>query len=325
MGTGAGRAVIAAAALGSGIAFLDGTVVNVALRSIGEDLDASLSQLQWITNGYLLSLASLILLGGSLGDRFGRRRVFVIGTIWFAAASLLCGLAPNAEVLIAARVLQGVGGALLTPGSLAMIEGAFVQEDRAPAIGAWSGLTGISGAIGPFLGGALVQYADWRWIFLINLPIAALTVFIAVRAVPESRDPNASVHFDIPGAVLGTAALAGATYALIEWGGTTAWVAVVVSVARRGRVPGGRREDAGADAGARDLPQPDLQRLQHHDPAGVRRARRAELLRDHPAPDGERVRRARGRRGVRADDPGDAGARLAAAVGWASGSVLGSR
>ncbi len=145
MGTGAGRAVIAAAALGSGIAFLDGTVVNVALRSIGEDLDASLSQLQWITNGYLLSLASLILLGGSLGDRFGRRRVFVIGTIWFAAASLLCGLAPNAEVLIAARVLQGVGGALLTPGSLAMIEGAFVQEDRAPAIGAWSGLTGIAG------------------------------------------------------------------------------------------------------------------------------------------------------------------------------------
>ena len=145
MGTGAGRAVIAAAALGSGIAFLDGTVVNVALRSIGEDLDASLAQLQWITNGYLLSLASLILLGGSLGDRFGRRRVFVIGTIWFAAASLLCGLAPNAEVLIAARVLQGVGGALLTPGSLAMIEGAFVQEDRAPAIGAWSGLTGIAG------------------------------------------------------------------------------------------------------------------------------------------------------------------------------------
>ncbi len=230
MGTGAGRAVIAAAALGSGIAFLDGTVVNVALRSIGEDLDASLAQLQWITNGYLLSLASLILLGGSLGDRFGRRRVFVIGTVWFAAASLLCGLAPNAEVLIAARVLQGVGGALLTPGSLAMIEGAFVQEDRAPAIGAWSGLTGIAGAIGPFLGGGLVQYADWRWIFLINLPIAALTVFIAVRAVPETRDPNASVHFDIPGAVLATAALAGATYALIEWGGTAAWIAAVVAV-----------------------------------------------------------------------------------------------
>ena len=148
MGTGSGRAVIAAAALGSGIAFLDGTVVNVALRTIGNDLDASLSQLQWITNGYLLALASLILLGGSLGDRFGRRRIFVIGATWFALASLLCGVAPNPEVLIAARVLQGIGGALLTPGSLAMIQGAFVHEDRAPAIGAWTGLTGLSAASG---------------------------------------------------------------------------------------------------------------------------------------------------------------------------------
>ena len=230
MGTPSGRAVIAAATLGSGIAFLDGTVVNVALKSIGEDLDASLSELQWITNGYLLSLSSLILLGGSLGDRFGRRRIFVIGTIWFALASLLCGIAPNPEVLIAARVLQGVGGALLTPGSLAMIQGAFVPEDRAPAIGAWSGLGGIAGAIGPFVGGGLVQYADWRWIFLINLPLAALTVFIAVRAVPETRDPHASSHFDLAGAVLAAAALGGVTYALIQWGGAPAWVAIVVSV-----------------------------------------------------------------------------------------------
>jgi EmrB/QacA subfamily drug resistance transporter len=231
MGTPSGRAVIAAATLGSGIAFLDGTVVNVALRSIGEDLDASLSELQWITNGYLLSLSSLILLGGSLGDRFGRRRIFVIGTIWFATASLLCGIAPNPEVLIAARVLQGVGGALLTPGSLAMIQGAFAHDDRATAIGAWSGLTGIAGAIGPFVGGGLVQYADWRWIFLINLPLAVVTVFIAVRAVPETRDPNASSHFDVGGAVLASAALGGATYALVEWGGTAAWVAVAVGVA----------------------------------------------------------------------------------------------
>ena len=230
MGTSSGRAVIAAATLGSGIAFLDGTVVNVALRTIGEDLDASLAELQWINNGYLLSLSSLILLGGSLGDRFGRRRIFVIGTIWFAAASLLCGIAPNPDVLIAARVLQGVGGALLTPGSLAMIQGAFVQEDRAPAIGAWTGLTGIAGAIGPFIGGGLIEYADWRWIFLINLPIAALTVLIAVGAVPETRDPNASSHFDVIGAVLATAALAGATYALIEWGGVAAWVAAVVGL-----------------------------------------------------------------------------------------------
>jgi EmrB/QacA subfamily drug resistance transporter len=230
MGTGTGRAVIAAAALGSGMAFLDGTVVNVALRTIGEDLDASLSQLQWITNGYLLTLASLILLGGSLGDRFGRRRVFVIGTTWFAVGSLLCGLAPNPELLIVARVLQGVGGALLTPGSLAMIEGAFAPDDRAPAIGAWTGLTSLAAAIGPFVGGGLVQYADWRLIFLINPPLAAVTVFVALRWVPESRDPHASSHFDLLGAVLGVAALGGTTYALIEWGSTTAWVAIVVGV-----------------------------------------------------------------------------------------------
>ena len=246
MGTPAGRAVITAAVLGSGMAFLDGTVVNVALRTIGEDLDASLEELQWITNGYLLSLASLILIGGSLGDRFGRRRVFVVGVVWFAAASLLCGIAPNAEVLIAARVLQGIGGALLTPGSLAMIQGVFVADDRAPAIGAWSGLGGIAAALGPFIGGGLVDYASWRWIFLINLPIAAATVLIAVRSVPETRDPNASPHFDLAGAVLASLALGGTTYALIEWGDTMSVIALVVSllaavlfvvVEKRGRQP----------------------------------------------------------------------------------------
>ncbi|MBJ7355794.1 MFS transporter [Nocardioides sp.] len=230
MGTPPGRAVIAAAVLGSGMAFLDGTVVNVALKTIGTDLDASFAQLQWVTNGYLLSLASLILLGGSLGDRFGRRRVFVVGVVWFAAASALCGLAPTPEVLIAARVLQGIGGALLTPGSLAMIQGAFASEDRAPAIGAWSGLGGISAAIGPFVGGGLVDYASWRWIFLINLPLAAITVLIAVRYVPETRDPHASSHFDWWGAVLASLALGGTTYALIEWGGPSAVVAAVVAV-----------------------------------------------------------------------------------------------
>ncbi len=212
------------------MALLDGTVVNVALKTIGEDLDASLAELQWITNGYLLSLASLILLGGSLGDRFGRRRVFVIGTACFAAASLLCGIAPNPEMLIAARVLQGVGGALLTPGSLAMIQGAFVPADRPKAIGAWSGLGSIAAAIGPLVGGSLVAYAHWRWIFLVNLPIAAITILVAQRHVPETRDPNASTHFDVVGAVLATLALAGTTYALIEWGGTLAVYAAVVAV-----------------------------------------------------------------------------------------------
>ncbi len=231
LGTGPGRAVIAAATLGSGMTLVDGTVVNVALRTIGEDLDASFAELQWITNGYLLSLASLILLGGSLGDRFGRRRVFVVGTGWFALASLLCGLAPTPTILIVARILQGIGAALLMPGSLAMIQGAFAREDRPRAIGTWSGLGAIAAAVGPLLGGLLIQYADWRWIFLINLPIAVLTVTIAQRWVPETRDPAAPARFDVTGAVLASLALGSSTYALIEWGSALAGWAVVVGVA----------------------------------------------------------------------------------------------
>jgi EmrB/QacA subfamily drug resistance transporter len=222
--------VITAATLGSGMTLLDSTVVNVALRTIGEELGASLAELQWINNGYLLSLASVILLGGALGDRFGRRRLFLVGTVWFATASVLCGLAPTPEVLIVARVLQGIGGGILTPGSLAMIQGAFVPEDRAPAIGAWSGLGGIAAAVGPFVGGALIDLASWRWIFLINLPLAAVTVWIALRSVPESRSTTPPTRFDIPGAVLAMAALAGITYALIEWGGRGAVLVGVLGI-----------------------------------------------------------------------------------------------
>ncbi|MFC7495634.1 MULTISPECIES: MFS transporter [unclassified Nocardioides] len=244
LGTATGRAVVTAAVLGSGMTMLDGTVVNVALRTIGDDLDASLAQLQWISNGYLLSLSSFILLGGSLGDRFGRRRMFVVGTVWFAAASLLCGLAPTAEVLIAARVLQGCGAALLTPGSLAMIQGAFVRQDRAPAIGAWSGLGGIAAAIGPFVGGGLVDYASWRWIFLINLPLAVVTVLIAQRAVPETLDPNAPRRFDLLGAALAALFLAGITYALIEWGSPLVpWAVVLAVLAGAAYVVDERRSD----------------------------------------------------------------------------------
>ena len=231
LGTPTARAVIAAAVLGSGMAMLDGTVVNVALRTIGRDLDASLAQLQWITNGYLLSLASLILLGGSLGDHYGRRRIFVVGTVWFASASLVCGLAPTPELLIAARVLQGIGAALLTPGSLAMIQGTFHRDDRAQAIGSWTGLGSIAAALGPFVGGGLVQYASWRWIFLINLPIAVVTVAVAQRYVPETLDPDAPQEFDVTGALLAALALGGLTYALIEWGGPVApWAGLLAVV-----------------------------------------------------------------------------------------------
>lgn len=216
----AGRWVLLATVLGSGLAFIDATVVNIALPRIGDDFHASAASLQWTVNGYTLSLASLILLGGSLGDRFGRRRIFVIGVIWFAAASLLCGLAPNIETLVAARVLQGIGGALLTPGALAILGASFHPEDRAKAIGAWSGLGGIAGALGPFLGGWLVQAASWRLVFLINVPLAALVAVVALRHVPESRNPDAPRHLDVAGVLTGAAGLAGLTY------GFTAWPAV---------------------------------------------------------------------------------------------------
>jgi EmrB/QacA subfamily drug resistance transporter len=199
------------------MAFLDGTVVNVALPVIGRELHASAGSLQWILNGYMLTLASLILLGGSLGDRYGRRRIFALGAGLFTGASLLCAIAPNVELLIVARLLQGIAGALLTPGSLAMIEGSFRREDRPRAIGAWSGLTGVSTALGPLLGGYLVGSVSWRAVFFINLPLGIFVVF-ASRYVPETRDPTSSGHLDIRGAVLAAAGLAGTTYALIEAG-----------------------------------------------------------------------------------------------------------
>ncbi len=225
----AGRGLVLATVLGSGMVMLDGTVVNVALRTIGSDLDASLSQLQWISNAYLLTLASLILLGGSLGDRLGRRRVFLVGVVWFAGASALCGLAPNAETLIAARALQGIGGALLAPGSLAIIESGIDPADRGRAIGAWTGMTSISAAIGPFIGGALVQYADWRWIFWINAPLAAVTVAVTLVYVPESRTAQEG-RYDGLGAGLAALALAGITYWLIEWHSDLALVGLAVGV-----------------------------------------------------------------------------------------------
>jgi EmrB/QacA subfamily drug resistance transporter len=246
-----GRWVLAATVLGSGIAFLDSTVVNVALPHIGEDLDAGVGGLQWVLNGYLLAVASLILLGGSLGDRFGRKRMFQLGIVVFALGSLLCTIAPNTVTLVLARVLQGVGGALLTPGSLAILEASFRREDRMRAIGAWSGLSGVASAIGPFLGGWLVDAASWRWIFLINLPLSAFVVVVAARHVPESLDPHAPRQVDWLGAVLIATALGGLSWGLIAagdrgWGATSVWGSLVagtvalvafVVVERRSRHP----------------------------------------------------------------------------------------
>jgi len=213
----AARWVLLATVLGSSLTFVDATVVNIALPVIGADLDAGLSALTWTVNAYTLTLACLILLGGSLGDRLGRRRVFIVGVAWFALASMLCGLAPNIQTLVAARGLQGVGGALLTPGSLAILQASFRPADRGRAIGAWSGLGGIAGATGPFIGGWLIGVASWRWIFLINVPIALVVVVVARRHVPESSDPAASRHIDVTGAGLAAVGLAALTYGLIAW------------------------------------------------------------------------------------------------------------
>jgi EmrB/QacA subfamily drug resistance transporter len=214
MGTREARWVLLATVLGSGVAFLDGTIVNVAVPSIAEDLDASLADLQWVLDSYLVTLSALVLLGGSLGDRFGRRRVFLLGLLGFTVASGLCGVAPNVEVLIAARALQGVGAALLVPGSLSILAAVFDPEDRAKAVGAWSGLGGVAAAIGPFLGGWLIDSVSWRLAFFVNLPFAAV-VAIAARHVPETRSPTEE-HLDLQGALAASAGLALLTFGLIE-------------------------------------------------------------------------------------------------------------
>lgn len=226
-GTPTARWVVAATVLGSGMAFLDGTVVNVALPAISDDLGTSVTGLQWIVNAYLVTLSALLLLGGSLGDRYGHRTVFVAGAALFTVASVLCGVAPSSGVLIAARTLQGAGGALLVPGSLAIIAATFHPDDRGKAIGAWSGLAGVASSIGPFLGGWLIDSVSWRLVFLINVPLAAATILIAVRHVPETRSPTRE-PLDFPGAVLVTVALAAISYAAIEHSGTASVVAAVV-------------------------------------------------------------------------------------------------
>jgi EmrB/QacA subfamily drug resistance transporter len=208
--------VLAATILGSSMAFIDGTAVNVALPALQKSLGATVVQVQWVVEAYALFLSALLLVGGSLGDHFGRRRVFLTGFAGFALASAWCGLAPGTGQLIAARAVQGIAAALLVPGSLALLSASFDEKRRGRAIGTWSGFGSITAAVGPLVGGWLIDHASWRWVFALNLPVAAAVMMIALRWVPESRDPEASGRLDWPGALLATLGLGGVTYGLIE-------------------------------------------------------------------------------------------------------------
>jgi EmrB/QacA subfamily drug resistance transporter len=209
---------LVATILGSSLAFIDSTVVNVALPVLQKDLQATLVEVQWVVEAYALFLSSLILAGGSLGDRFGRKRIFSFGIIIFASASVLCGFSPGIRMLIFARAIQGLGSALLIPGSLALISASFEDKERGKAIGTWSGFTAITTAIGPLLGGWLVEYAHWRWIFFINVPLAVIILSILYSRVPESRGAEEKGKIDLRGALLATFGLGGIVYGLIGTG-----------------------------------------------------------------------------------------------------------
>src|SRR4029079_14526147 len=211
-----GRWILAATILASSMAFIDGTVVNVALPFLQTSLHATAIGIQWVVEAYSLFLSALLLVGGSLGDRYGRRPVFNIGVVVFALASAACGLAANIEQLIAARAVQGVGGALLVPGSLALISSSFDEEKRGKAIGTWSGFSAITTAIGPVLGGWLVEHWSWRAAFFLNLPLAVAVLVISLAKVPESHEKEQDGSLDWPGAALATIGLGGVIYGLIE-------------------------------------------------------------------------------------------------------------
>ncbi|HEX4732073.1 MAG TPA: MFS transporter, partial [Solirubrobacterales bacterium] len=229
------RLTLIATILGSTVVFLDGTIVNVALPSIGRELNAGLAGQQWVIEAYMLTMVSLLLVGGSLGDQFGRRRLFVTGLIAFGCTSILCALAPTEEWLIGARALQGIAGALLVPGSLAIVAATFEGEERGKAVGTWTAWTGIATVFGPAGGGALVGLISWRAIFWVNIPLIAATVMLTLRSVEESSDPDAFRGIDVPGVLLSAAGLAGPVFALIEqpshgWGDALVWVPLVAGI-----------------------------------------------------------------------------------------------
>lgn len=229
---GNGAWVLACTILGSSMAFIDGTVVNVALPAMQSSLHATVSDVQWIVEAYALLLASLLLVGGSMGDLYGRRRIFVCGVILFTAGSTWCGFSGSIASLIVARGVQGVGAALLVPGSLALISASFPASERGRAIGTWSGFTAITAAVGPVLGGWLVDHASWRWVFFINLPVAAAVIFLALWRVPESRNEGVNKKLDWPGAALATIGLGAMTFAFIEAprGGTLVHLAAGIGI-----------------------------------------------------------------------------------------------
>jgi EmrB/QacA subfamily drug resistance transporter len=242
--------VLVAAILGSAMTFIDGTAVNVVLPIIQRELNADAAQMQWVVEGYALFLSALILLGGSLGDLYGRRKLFVVGVLIFGAGSLVCAIAPTVNLLIAARCLQGIGAACAMPESLALISATFSGAERGRAIGMWSGFASITGAAGPIIGGWLAQHASWRWVFLINLPLTLCVLAIALLCVPESRDEEMPQELDLPGAILATLGLGAFTFGLIQSQGGhpgvsgivalllgTILLAAFVEVERRSRAP----------------------------------------------------------------------------------------
>lgn len=230
-----GRWLIVAAVLGSGVAFLDGTVVNVALPAIARDLDTDLRGQQWVLDGYMLTLSALLLVGGVAGDRYGRRAVFIGGLVVFAVASVGCALAPSIEWLVVARLVQGVGAAAVVPGSLALINSEIAPDDRGAAVGLWAGMSGATSALGPFVGGWLVDSVSWRGVFYLSVPLAVGAIWIALRHVPESRDQTEHARLDVLGAGTMILGLAGIIYALIE-GPARGWSALSVGAAGVGCV-----------------------------------------------------------------------------------------